>query len=87
LEGIKVAFCHPKNLGSNDVWVLEMLSITSLDIQQSLLKLAMKSNACVAMAKPLDVNPLTHRWRTLSTSIMFTYFLPKKFKLVEIAMV
>jgi hypothetical protein len=77
LEGIKVAFCHPKKLGSNDVWVLEMLSITSLDIQQSLLKLAMKSNACVAMAKPLDVNPLTHLWRTLSTSIMFTDFLPK----------
>jgi hypothetical protein len=74
-------------MGSNDVWVLEMSLATSLNIQQFLFKLAMKSNACVAMAKPLDVNPLTHFWCTLSTSIMFTYSFPKNFKLVEIAMV
>jgi hypothetical protein len=70
---IKVVFCHPKKLGSSDVWVLEVLSIASLDIQQYLFKKTMKSNACVAMVKPFDVNPLTHLWRTFSTSIMLTY--------------
>lgn len=60
LDVIKVAFCHLKNLDSNDVWVLEVLSATSLDIQQSLFKLAMKSNACNAMAKSFDLNLYTH---------------------------
>ncbi len=58
LDVIKATFCHPKKLGSNDTWVLEGLS-TSLDNQQSLFKLTMKSNACDALAKPLDVNLLT----------------------------
>jgi len=70
---IKVVFCHPKKLGNSDVWVLEVLSIASLDIQQYLLKKAMKSNACVAMVKLFNVNPLTHLWWTFSTSIMLTY--------------
>jgi hypothetical protein len=42
LDVIKESFCHPKKLGSNDIWRLEVLLATSLDIQQSLLKLAMK---------------------------------------------
>jgi hypothetical protein len=77
LEGINVSFFHTKKLGSNDVWVFEMLLTTSLDIQQSLFKLAMKPNAYVAMSKPLDVNPLTHIWRILSTSIMLHVFFQK----------
>jgi hypothetical protein len=87
LDVIKVAFCHPKKSDNSDVWVPEVLSATSFDIQQSLFKLAMKSNACVAMAKSLDVNPLTHLWQTFLTSEVFTYSFPKYFKLVEIAMV
>jgi len=54
----KAIFCHPKKLNDSDTWVLEVLLITSLDIQQSMFKLAMKLNACVTMAKPFDVNPL-----------------------------
>jgi len=50
-------------------------------------KLAMKSNDCVAMVKPLNVNPLTWLWRTLSTSKVRACAFPKYFKLVEIAMV
>jgi hypothetical protein len=51
-------------------------------------KLAMKSNACVAMAKPLDVNdPLTHLWWTFSTSKMLTCSFLMYFKVTEIAMV
>jgi hypothetical protein len=59
LDVIKENFCHPKKLGSNDICGLEVLLATSLVIQQSLFKLAMKSNACAAMTKPLDVNHLT----------------------------
>jgi hypothetical protein len=57
---IKTTFSHPNKLGNSGVWVLEALSITSLDIQQYMFKLAMRANAYVTMAKLLDVNPLTH---------------------------
>jgi hypothetical protein len=56
---IKVAFCQPKKVG-NDVWVLEVLCASSLDIQQSMFKLTcMKSNALDDMVKPIDLNHLT----------------------------
>jgi len=55
---IKVAFSNPKKLADNDVWVPEVVLISSLNIEQSMFKLAMKSNACVVMAKTIDVNPL-----------------------------
>jgi hypothetical protein len=57
LDVIKVAFCHPKKLDDSDIWVLEVLLTTSLDIQRSMFKLAMKSNSRVAMVKSFDVNP------------------------------
>jgi hypothetical protein len=38
---IKVAFCNPKKLADNDVWVLEVLSTFSLNIEQFMFKLAM----------------------------------------------
>ncbi len=56
---IKVTFYHPKKLVDNDTWVLEVMSIASFDMQQSMFKLVMKSNACTTIVKPLDVNPLT----------------------------
>jgi hypothetical protein len=87
LDVIKVAFYHPKKLGNSDVWVHEVLSTASLDIQQSMFKLAMKSNACAAMVKPLDVNdPLTCLWWTFSTSRVLTCSFPKYFKLIKIGM-
>jgi hypothetical protein len=54
---IKVAFCNPKNLVGNDVWVFEVLLSSSFDIKQFMFKLAMKSNACAIMVKLIDVNP------------------------------
>lgn len=59
LDVIKTYFCHPKKLGNSDTWVLKVLLVASFDIQQYIFKLAMKSNAYIAMAKLLDVNPLT----------------------------
>jgi hypothetical protein len=32
LDMIQPIFCHPKKLGNNDKWVLEVLSRASLDI-------------------------------------------------------
>jgi hypothetical protein len=60
---------------------------SSFDIEQFMFKLAMNSNAYIAMVKPIDVKPLTHLWHTLSTSRLFAYSFLEYFKLVEIAMV
>jgi hypothetical protein len=55
---IKITYCQPKKVGI-DVWVLEMLLTTFLDIQQSIFMLAMKSNALGTAAKLANLNPLT----------------------------
>ncbi len=49
-----------------------------------MLMLAMKLNACATMAKPLDVNPLTH---IFSISKVLTYSFLEYFKFVKIIMV
>jgi hypothetical protein len=54
-----------------DVWVLEVLLTTFLDIQQSILMLTMKSNALDTMAKLANLNPLTQLLCTLLASKMF----------------
>jgi hypothetical protein len=59
LDVIKATFCHHKKLVNNDTWALEVLSATSLDIQQFMFKLALKSNVYTTMVKLLDVNLLT----------------------------
>jgi hypothetical protein len=84
---IKATFCGPKKLTDSDVWVPEVMSTSSFDIEQSMFKLVMKSSACITMAKPIDVNPLTHLWHILLTSKLFAYSFSECFKLVEIAMV
>lgn len=70
MDVIKAAFCHPKKLGNSDVWVLKVLLVASFDIRQFIFKLAMKSNAYIAMAKLLDVNALTHLWCIFPASRM-----------------
>jgi hypothetical protein len=84
---IKVAFCSPKKLASSDVWVLEVLSTSSFNIEQFMFKLTMISNACVAMAKLIDMNLLTHLWRIFSASKLIVCSFPKYFKLAKIVMV
>jgi hypothetical protein len=54
LDVIKVALCHPKKLVDSDTWVPKVLSTTSFGIQQSMFKLAMKSNVYITMVKPFD---------------------------------
>jgi hypothetical protein len=56
LEVIKAVFCQPKKVGI-DVWVLEVLCASFLDIEQSMFKfIGMKSNALDVMAKRIDFN-------------------------------
>jgi hypothetical protein len=64
--------------------MFKVILTTSHDVQQSMLMLAMKSNACATMAKPLDVNPLTH---IFSISKVLTYSFLEYFKFVKIVMV
>jgi len=56
LHVIKEAYCHPKKVGNFDVWVFVSLLIIAFNIEQSMFKLLIKSNAVDAMAKPSDVN-------------------------------
>jgi len=70
-----------------DVWVLEVLLTTFLDIQQSILMLTMKSNALDTMVKLANLNPLTQLLCTLLASKMFFCSFLEYFKLARIAMV
>jgi hypothetical protein len=87
LDVIKVAFCSPKKLASSDVWVLEVLSTSSFNIEQSMFNLTMISNAHVTMAKLIDMNLLMHLWRIFLASKLLVCSFPKYFKLAKIAMV
>jgi hypothetical protein len=86
LDVIKATFCSPKKLAGDDVWVLEVLSTSSFDFEQSMFKLAMQSNACVVMAKLIDVNLLMCLWHILSASKLLACFFPNYFKLVNTTM-
>jgi hypothetical protein len=66
--------------------VSRVLLVVTFDIEQSMFKLSMKSNAINAMAKPIDVNHVFCLWCTLLTFRVFSSF-SKYFKLTKIAMV
>ncbi len=59
---IKKTYCHPKRVGNFDLWVLIMFLVAAHDTEQYMFKLSMKSNAIDAMAKPSDVNLVSHLW-------------------------
>ncbi len=78
---IKEAYCHPKKVDNSDVWVLAVLLVVALDIEQSMFKLSMKSNAVDAMAKPNDVNLVSCPWRTLFNIQNSFFFSPRIFQI------
>jgi hypothetical protein len=84
---IKIAFCNPKKLANSDVWDPKVLSTSFFDIEKSMFKLTMKSNACVVMVKPIDVNLMMCLWYTLSASKLLIYLFLEYFKLAKITMV
>jgi hypothetical protein len=46
--------------------------------------MTMKNQAIVAMQLPLDINPSTQLWHTISSSRILCHNLPKYFKLAKI---
>ncbi len=84
---IKEAYFHPKKVGNFDIWVPRVLLVVAFDIEQSMFKLSMKSNAVDAMAKPINVNRIFCIWCTLLTSKVLSSSFPKYFKLAKINMV
>ncbi len=70
-----------------DVWVHDVLSITFVGIQQSMFKLAIKSNVLDAIVKPTSSNILTQLWHIPLIIKAFSYFFLAYFKLLKIAMV
>jgi hypothetical protein len=83
----KEAYCHRMKMGNFNVWVLEVFLASSLDIEQSLFKLSMKSNGVDTMAKFTNENPILHFLCTFSTSRVLSCFFPKYFKMAKNAMV
>ncbi len=83
---IKAAFCQPKKVGPNEVWVLSLFSTIALDFQRSLFVITTK-NAKLAMDKPFDVNSITKLWRTFTSSLIFKVKIPKYIKLAKLVVV
>ena len=77
----------PEVKGIDPVVIPLLLSAHLLDSQQSLFKLSMKSNAANAMREPMDQNPLTLIWRTISTSKVLSSSFLEYLKLSEIGLV
>jgi hypothetical protein len=70
--------------GGSPYTVPEMLLASTLDNQQGLFKLTMKSNCDGACAPFFNVNPLIKLWRTLSQSRHLYKLISEYFKLAEI---
>ncbi len=70
----KEAYRHPMKVGNYNVWIPKVLLTSSLDIEQYMFKLLMKSNGVDAMAKFPNENPIFHLSHTLSTSRVLSFF-------------
>jgi hypothetical protein len=81
---LKVAFCQPKKVGFNEVWVPTLFSAIAFDLQRFLFVLTMKNNAKLVMQKPFDLNPLTKLWKTLSSSQILEHQSLEYIKLIEL---
>jgi hypothetical protein len=70
--------------GGEEINMLEMLSISALDIQQGFFKMTMKNQVIVVMQLPIDLNPLIRLWNTISSSTILCHNLLEYLKLAEI---
>ena len=89
LDTLKIWYCNAKVLGGgvDKEVILGIFDIWYLDSQKKYFKIAMKSNAHVAMEPPYDINHVTRIWQTIYASRVFSHGFPKYLKLAEIAMV
>ena len=65
--------------------VSEPLDARALDVQASLFKLTMKSNAKSAMEEPHDMNPVTKLWTKLGSNALLLSRLSEYMKVTNIA--
>ncbi len=49
LASFKYAFCQPKKLGLDELWVLRVFSTVVFDLQRSLFVITMKNSSKLAM--------------------------------------
>jgi hypothetical protein len=63
---LKIAFCQPKKVGPNKVWVPRLFLTTTFDLQRFLYVFTMKSDVKLPMQKPLDINQFNKLWKTFS---------------------
>lgn len=87
LSVIKQHYYTPKQLDASNSWVYESLSRDTLDIQSSLFKMTMKTQASKVMEKPKDKNPIIKLWFQLTTNSLLVVHLSRFMKLIELAIV
>jgi hypothetical protein len=82
--------CNDSTSSTNLTAILEVdpiLSVANLDMQSSLFKLTMVSNAPLMMMKPFDLNPVTSMWRTIEENSYLRWSLSEFIKVAKIATV
>jgi hypothetical protein len=87
LSIIKRHYYISQKLGVDRRWVSKALSKEILDLQTSLFKLTMKSQASKAMVEPRDENPVTKLWCQLATNNLLVHLLSKFMQLVKLTIV
>jgi hypothetical protein len=88
LNVLKVFFCTPPKKRVAEHVVLEVLcAYSTLDVQKSMFKIIMKSNAKVALGPPNTINPLTKMCRIIFHFIVLSRNISKYVKLTQITMI
>jgi len=87
LNVLKAFFCTPKKTGVAEHVVLEVLCASTLDVQKSMFKITMKSNAKATLGPLNTINPLTKMCRIIFHFIVLSRNISKYANLTQIAMI
>ncbi len=72
---IEQHYCTPKHIDAFNPWVYESFSRGTLDLQSSLFKMTMKTQASKAMEELKHENLITKLWRQLAmSSLLIVHF-------------
>lgn len=91
LQVLKKKYCGTNSQEAHGAWELskvtcgELLSASSLDIQQSLFKVTIKAQARSCMLPPFYKDPFTKLWDRVFGSTVLSKMIPKYLKLAKIA--
>jgi hypothetical protein len=84
---LKDFYCHPRKLGSTQIWILFIIDEETLDLQWLFEKITMIFNAQWAMDETLNLNPLFQLWKKLSFNALLCVHLSEFMEVVEVTMV